>query len=140
MHSPLVCAQHLEMLSEGKGCHGRNRKGRMFAQGHFTGSETETHGCELKPHKPLIKQGSNPGKMSTEIFPAHRSVPKNHFSLHTALRISVAEPDPKQLPAPMAAESGSPVLGAGKDAAKAQRARTEERNGRCSILPKAEDN
>lgn len=52
----------------------------MTARGpFFTGSETETQGCELKPHKPAIKQGHDPDKLS-----AHSSSLKSHLSLHTA--------------------------------------------------------
>jgi len=35
MRSPLVCAQRLEMLSEGEGCRGRSSKGRITARGPF---------------------------------------------------------------------------------------------------------
>lgn len=35
MCSPLVCVQHLEMQSDGKGCHGRSENGRVTAQSPF---------------------------------------------------------------------------------------------------------
>lgn len=70
-------------------------KAGWLHKAHFTGSEAETQGCELKPHKPAIKQGHDPDKLSATMqltAPASKTPSPCMLPLHLS-PAAAAEPN-----------------------------------------------